>query len=68
MTLVNQLIAKAKGGVRTLTIRDKDVSSIAQHFRMASREPLRQETCERMVREGNAFIYGARLVLEENQD
>lgn len=67
MTIVNQLIDKAKAGAQTLPIQGKDVASIARHFRMSAREPVQQETCERMVREGKAYICGVRVVLEENQ-
>ena len=65
--MVNQLIAKAKAGATALPIREKDVSGLAEHFRMASREPLRKETCERMIRDGLSSIYGVRVVVSDGE-
>jgi hypothetical protein len=65
MTLINRLISEAKAGAKTLTINDKDVSSIAEHFRMLAIQPVRKETCERMLRDGLVKIYGVPVSVQK---
>ncbi len=58
MTLINRLIKEAKEGATKLTIRDKDVSKVAEHFRMLSMRPVDKGVVEAGIRRGDLRLHG----------
>ena len=66
MTLINRLIREAKDGAAKLTIKDKDVSSVAEHFRALAISPVRKETVERGIRDGLLKLYGVPVEVSDD--
>lgn len=67
MTLINRLIKEAREGATRLTIRDKDVSSVAEHCRMLAINPVHKETVEAGIRRGDLRLHGVPVEVEHDQ-